>query len=141
MTNKSEIRLVNGADPAWLLKLLPYVCVLPGVEELKINVNTITDEQAPVLAALTGLSIANAKSLISSRGDKGYEKKEDFLTEPEIAALNLNDTRKAWFDVTTEHFILHTKTRYNNATFTMASLYKVNQQQISVIRREFGGVQ
>ena len=139
MMSKSELRLINGVEQKWLKKLLPLLCVLPGNNQLRLNVNTIEEDQASVLAAATGLSRSSAQSLISNRDTDGYEKAEDFLAEAEIAALNLNDERKKWFTVNTEHFILHTKTKYNNATFRMTSLFKVNNKQVSVIRREFGG--
>ena len=45
--------------------------------------------------------------------------------EPHI--LGLSDEQKEWFDVTTEYFILHTKTSYNNATFAMSTVFKVGE--------------
>ena len=141
LINKSELRLINGAEQKWLIELMPLVCVLPGNNELKLNVNTIEKEQAAVLAAATGLSLSAAQNIINNRKSDGFDKVESFLQEPEIAALSLTDTRKNWFSVETEHFILHTKTRYNNATFRMTSLFKVTDGDVSVIRREFGGIE
>lgn len=140
MVSKSELRLVNGVEQKWLEKLMPLLCVLPQNNDLKLNVNTMEEDQAAVLAATTGMSVSAAKNIISNRDSDGYDKVESFLAEPEITSLNLNDTRKAWFTVKTEHFILHTKTRYNNATFRMTSLFRVANDEVSVIRREFGGI-
>ena len=141
MANKSELRLINGVKPSWLKKLMPLVCVLPANNQLRLNVNTIEEDKVAVLAAATGLSASAAGNIVSNRDNDGYDKVESFLAEPEISALNLNDTRKKWFTVKTEHFILHTKTRYNNATFRMTSLFKVADDKVSVIRREFGGIE
>ncbi len=140
MANKSELRLINGVDLEWLSELLPLVCVIPGDENLKINVNTIQAEQAPVLAAITGLPLEDAKSEIASRDPKGWDKVEDFLAEPALQALGASEGRAAWLDVKTQHFILRIKTRYNNATFKMSSVLKVDNGEVTVIRREFGGV-
>lgn len=140
LANKSELRLINGVDLEWLPKLLPLVCVIPGEEKLKINVNTIQEEQAPVLAAITGLSLDDARSEIASRDPKGWENIQDFLAEPALNAIVTDSNRSAWLDVKTEHFILRIKTRYNNATFKMSSVFKVNDGEVTVIRREFGGV-
>ena len=140
LINKSELRMINGAEIAWLNRLMPLVCALPQNNQLRLNVNTIEEEQAPVLAAATGMSMSDAQSLIGSRPKDGYDKIDSFLSEQEITALNLNETRKKWFTVKTEHFILHTKTRYNNATFRMTSMFKVVDDEVSVIRREFGGI-
>lgn len=140
MASKSEIRLINGVDLEWLDKVLPLVCVIPGVEELRINVNTIEVEQAPVLAAITGLSLEDAISEINSRDPKGWETVQAFLSEPTLQAVNTNQEREKWLDVKTEHFLLRIKTRYNDASFSMTSVFKVSNGEVSVIRREFGGV-
>ncbi|GAA0343601.1 type II secretion system minor pseudopilin GspK [Bowmanella denitrificans] len=144
MSSISELRMVNGANPKWLSKVLPLLCVIPGHTELKININTLDESAAPLLHALLGSSISlqNVKDILSSRRPEGFESKEDFLNMPEITNLNLDDDQKAWFDVTTGYFLLQTRSRYNNASFAMSSLLKVgNDHQASVIRREFGGFQ
>ncbi|NMH60783.1 type II secretion system minor pseudopilin GspK [Alteromonas ponticola] len=141
MYAQSELRLVNGVETAWLNQLLPHICVIPGVSKLKINVNTLTEARAPVMAGLTGLSLQQAKSLISARPQEGWESVDEFATEPDIAALSLTNEQKNWFSVSTEYFILHTKTRYNNATFKLTSVfYAPEGEKVRVIRREFGGI-
>ena len=141
MTSQSELRLVNGIKPQWMRKLLPLVCAIPEQDSLTINVNTLTEERAPVLAGLTGLDIAQARSLISGRPSNGWETPEDFLAEPVINALNLNDTQRSWFSVSTQYFILHTKAHYNNSSFTMTSVLSASSSApATVIRREFSGV-
>lgn len=137
MQNKTELRLVNGVQPSWIMKLMPLVCAIPGESSMKVNVNTFTEETAPVLAALTGASIADANNLINNIP---YDTPEDFINQSEVAAQGLSDEQKQWFDVTTEYFILHTKTSYNNATFAMSTVFKVGESNdVQVVRREFGG--
>lgn len=140
MVSKSELRLVKGVNMDWFQSIMPMVCAIPDSSDLKINVNTLTDDQAPLLAALTGMSLDDARTRISGRPSDGYENIETFLTEPEIASQSLSDQQKAWFDITTKYFILHIKSRYNGAAFNMSSLIKIGEgNRISVIRREFGG--
>ena len=139
MSSQSELRLINGVEAEWLNDLLPHVCVIPNYDQLVINVNTLTEERAPLLAALTGLSVAQANSIIGARPLDGWEDISTFLAEPDIAALNLEQEQTQWFSVTTEYFILHTKSRYNEATFTMTTvLNAASSGTISVLRREFG---
>ena len=140
MVSKSELRLINGVEQAWIQDVMPLVCVLPGNDALRINVNTLTEDQAPILAGLIDLSLEDARGLIGNRPSDGYESAEDFLAEPEVGEKNLDDDQRAWFVTTTEYFILHTRTRYNNASFAMSSLfYAPEGAEIRVIRREFGG--
>lgn len=141
MVSKSELRLVNGVQPQWINALMPLVCVIPTVSQLKINVNTVKEEQAPVLAALTGVPLSDIQSLIGNREPSGYENVQDFLSESLFSNYPLSDVQRQWFDIKTEYFLLHTKTRYNNASFAMSSLLKVeNDDTVTVIRREFGGI-
>jgi len=141
MTAQSELRLVNGMKPAWIKRLLPLVCVIPQVNELTINVNTLNEQKAPLLAGLTGMSLAQAQNMISARPADGWGTSQDFLQDPAIAALDLNETQRSWFTVTTEHFLLHTKARYNAASFTMTSVLRASASEpAQVLRREFLGV-
>lgn len=141
MAAQSEIRMINGVDPAWLEAILPLICVLPDDDSLQINVNTLTEEQGALLAGLTGLSQGDATSLIASRPSNGWDDAADFLAEPDIAALSLASPQADWFTVTTEYFMLTTKTRYNKATFTMSTVFEVSENgAVGVVRREFAGV-
>lgn len=141
MVSKSELRLVNGVNPQWINALMPYVCVIPGVQQLKININTVQEAQAPILAALTGAPLSDIQSLIGNRAPSGYENVADFLAESLFANHPLSANQQEWFEVNTEYFLLHTKTRYNNASFAMSSLLKVEENDtVTVVRREFGGI-
>ncbi|APD88302.1 general secretion pathway protein GspK [Alteromonas sp. Mex14] len=140
LASKSELRIINGASPEWLDEVLPLVCVIPDYNELKINVNTLEEEDAPLLAGLTGLDMQQAASLISSRPQNGWDDTNAFLSEPSIQALNLTSTRQAWFSVKTEYFMLHTKTQYNKATFKLSTVFHASADNgVRVVNREFGG--
>ncbi|MFT5838026.1 MAG: general secretion pathway protein K [Flavobacteriales bacterium] len=140
MVHKSELRLINGVEVPWLKELLKLVCVLPNDNLFKINVNTVSEDNAAVIAAATGLPLLDAKSLLANRGAKGFETTAAFLSEPSIQALTLSANKKDWFDVKTSHFILHTKTKYNDASFAMQTVFKIDtSKNVSVIRRVFSG--
>jgi general secretion pathway protein K len=141
MAHKSELRMVNGVELKWFDKLMPLLCVIPGSDLLQININTVTVENAAVLAAVTGLDITQTKSLITNRSPEGYDTVADFIAEKEFSGVTLTQQQESMLDVTTKHFILHTKTKYNNATFSMATVFFVDQSnKVIVLRREFGGI-
>jgi general secretion pathway protein K len=140
MAHKSELRLINGVEADWLSELLKLVCVLPNDSLFLININTVTEENAAIIAAATGLTISDAQSLLANRSSEAYQTTDSFLQDPIIVALNIKEEQRAWFDVKTSHFILHTKTKYNEATFAMQTLFKVDDKNnVSVIRRDFSG--
>lgn len=138
MASKSELRLVKGVELPWLLDIMPLVCVVPGLTELKINVNTFTTETAPVLAAIAGITVSDAENLISNIP---YETVQDFLNAPEMGSTTIpQQQRTDWLDVKTKHFILHVKAGYNTGVFKMSSVLKVDENDnVTVVRREFGG--
>lgn len=144
MTNKSELRLIKGIEPSILRNILPFVCVIPDQEfnSLQLNINTITEENAAILAAMLNLDVEDASRIIGSRPEEGFENTNDFFTEPEIVALNLTPQQKEWFTIKTNYFMLRIKTRYNEASFKMTSIFKLDDGDsgVSVISREFGGV-
>lgn len=139
MADKTELRLINGVELSWLPDLLKKVCVVPSSNQFVLNVNTVSEEDTSVLAALTGLTESEASAVVSARPLEGFKNKDDFLAVNQLSAKNLSDEQKAWFDITTQYFILQTKVRYNNATFAMKTVFKVDNQNVTVVRREFGG--
>lgn len=142
LASQSELRQINGVSAAWMNEILPLVCVIPDSDLLKVNINTITEERVALLAGLTGLDIDQANQLIGNRPQDGWDDVQDFLTDPAIQALNLSNTQQEWFDVTTEHFILHTKTRYNKSTFKLSTVFYATQSDgVSILKREFGEIE
>lgn len=138
MVSKSELRLVKGVELPWLSDIMPLVCVVPGLTELKVNVNTFTQETAPVLAAIAGIDVSAAENVISGIP---FDTVQDFINTPEMGASTLPQQQQTeWFDVKTKYFILHVKSSYNTGVFKMSSVIKVGENdEVTIIRREFGG--
>ncbi|MET1218546.1 MAG: type II secretion system minor pseudopilin GspK [Glaciecola sp.] len=135
----SELRLVNGVQLNWFADLLEQVCVLPNNQRLQININTLTMVHAPLLAALTTLSLDDAQNLIENRPEEGYDNVGDFLAEPILDTVALTAQQRAWFTISTDYFTLRTTALFNDAQFTMTSLlYVSGQQRADVIQRRFG---
>jgi general secretion pathway protein K len=142
MSHPSEIRLINGIDQGvrdgWLKGLKEVICVLPE-SQLKINVNTIREDNAVVLAALLGDTLDTGLSIINNRPEEGFQSKEDFLGLSEVRALELSQEQSQWFDITTEYFKLETTAKFQGAQFKMATVFELNDSGITIISREFGG--
>ena len=74
MADVSELRVVRGVTPKIYARLKPWICVLPVAEPVKLNVNTLTPEQAPLIAMLVPdkLTIADARAALAARPAGGY---------------------------------------------------------------------
>ncbi|MFY8273790.1 type II secretion system minor pseudopilin GspK [Pseudoalteromonas sp. SSDWG2] len=138
----SELRLVKGFNPLAMQKLAPLVCVLPENELFAVNVNTIKEEQALLLAAMIdGLSESGAQSVISARPEEGFDSVADFVNEVTQQGgrdVKADDGR---FVVKSQYFQLNTTAKFLEFEFTMTSLLYVDDKNITVVARKFGGVQ
>ncbi|MFT5162877.1 MAG: general secretion pathway protein K [Alteromonadaceae bacterium] len=142
MTSISELRLIGGFNPAVIAKIKPYVCVIPGNAELKININTLDGDKAKLLTAmLKGLSLDDAKTLISDSAPEGYPSVNEFWQKSEMNRVNstAKTEAKKYFDVTTQYFELKAQTSYGDSKFYLNSTLHINEsKQVNVIARKFG---
>jgi general secretion pathway protein K len=88
----SELRAVMGITSELYSRLKPWLCALPMAEPAPINVNTLSPDQAPVLAMLepnrVGLDLARA--IIARRPSAGWATMEDFLRANRLEDLPLD---------------------------------------------------
>lgn len=141
MVSKSELRVILDITPADYALVAPLVCVIPQVSKLQLNVNTMTEQQAPVLAALIpGLSEDDAKSVINGRPDKGYDSVEDFFSSnSSVFSQTPTAEVKALFAVKSAYFQAEISIDTADSNFSMTSLLKLDDEQVQVLARRFGG--
>ena len=142
MASESELRMIGDFSPAVYAKIKPYICVIPGSTKLKININTVKAEQAELISAMfDGLSVEDAKAIISGGQPDGYEKVSDFLDRSEFTRIEqgVKDEAQQYFDVTTQYFALKAQSSYGDSKFYLNSKLQVNEsKQVTVIARRFG---
>lgn len=135
----NELRVVEHFSLAAIEKLKPYVCVIPNTNLHKINVNTVNEEHANIIAALLDIPEDIAQEVISNRGDEGYKTVADVFTSPQLAKLKLKEEQKDQLVVDSEYFKLQTKTMFNNSYFFLNSIMKIEENnQINIISRTIG---
>lgn len=138
----SELRLINGIDQAMeyggIDELKKVICVLPETT-FKVNVNTVTKENAIVLSALLGDTLDSAINIIESRPEEGFKDQATFLALSEVQAMDLSEEQIKWFDVTTKYFKLNTTAKFQGSQFKLSTIFRLDDDSISIISREFGG--
>jgi general secretion pathway protein K len=103
MADPSELRAVDGVTPEIYATLRPWVCTLPIAETSPINVNTLTPEQAPLVAMLFAdtLSVDTARGMILRRPPQGYKDASTFLNAAGNGATPVGGaglaTTSTWF--------------------------------------------
>jgi general secretion pathway protein K len=108
MAEASEWRSVSGVTPALYTRLRPWLCALPVTELSPINVNTLTPDQAPLVAMLFPgtLTIAVARRIISERPAAGWASVGEFWNAESLRditppgdAVRQPQVRSNWFAV------------------------------------------
>ena len=142
MNHRSELRAVMGYSQDIYLKLLPYICVIPGDDRQLLNVNTVKVEQAALLAGMFGdkMSVSEAESIINQRPGDGFEKIEDFKENSSVVSLLANDAALgSSFVVNSHYFLLEAGAKVDTATFRLESVLKTEGSSFSILTRQFGG--
>jgi len=75
-----ELRAVAGMTPDLYRRLSPWLCALPMSDLAPINLNTLTPDQAPLLAMLAPgqLSLERARAVIAARPAGGWGSQVEF---------------------------------------------------------------
>lgn len=97
MADPSELRAVAGVTPELYAQLRPWLCTLPVAETTAINVNTVTPEQAPLLAMLSETaSVEAVRAALLKRPAEGWANAGAFWTQAGVSGAGGGVTSK-WF--------------------------------------------
>lgn len=147
MADVSELRAVRGVTPKIYAQLKPWVCVLPVTDAVKLNVNTLTPEQAPLIAMLLPgqISVADARAALAARPAGGYGSSVRFWEgrafegrEPPQDVAEQAGVNSRWLALTTNVTI-------GDGVLTARSLIDANggaasagQAAPTIVRRDWG---
>lgn len=139
LASVNELRVIEHFTPKIINAIKPYVCVIPGSEEHKININTLRADQPELLQALLDSTLDEAQEILSAREEDGFSSIDDFFKSPELTKINDVDSKKDQFVVDSEYFTLKASASFNNSFFAMTSVMKItNNKYIDVISRTIG---
>jgi len=139
LASVNELRIIEHYTPAVIDGLKPYVCVLPGTDMHKININTISLEHPELLQALLDSTPSEAEEILAARPEDGFETIDDFYNLAEVTKLGKNDEIQDLFVVDSEYFKLNASASFNDSFYAFSSVMKVtNNNNIDVISRTIG---
>ena len=128
MVDVSELRAVRGVTPKLYDRLLPWICVLPVADPVKLNVNTLAPEQAPLLAMLLPgeLTIGDARAALAARPAGGYGSSVRFWESGALGRLDPPDDAAEQAGVTSRWLALTTNVTMGDGQLTANSLIDAN---------------
>ncbi len=143
MVEREEMLALPEMTPALYGFLEPWLCALPTSEQPPLNVNTLTVEQAPLLAAAFSarLDSSDAEAVLFRRPPQGYDSIEDFFADPTIEMLELDDLDRAAVTLRSRWFSMTLSVRTEDTRFTLNQLVELSPaQQIFRHQQRFGSM-
>lgn len=128
MADVSELRAVRGVTPKIYDRLRPWICVLPFAEPVRLNVNTLAPEQAPLVAMLMPgeIGIADARAALAQRPAGGYGSSVRFWQARALERFDPPDDVAEQAAVTSRWLALRTNVVLGDGFLTTHSLIDAN---------------
>ena len=137
MADPSELRAVAGVTPEIYARVRPFVCALPVTDLSPLNVNTLGQRQAILLAMLSPvLDIDTAARAIAGRPQNGWSDLTEFRRAP--ALVSLDDTTSAQLQIRSRWFGLRLRIRDGDQEFEENALIDGALRPAKLVRRGYG---
>lgn len=106
LADVSELRVIKGFDGPIYSQLRPYVCALPEARLSRLNLNTLTPENAPLLVALSGgdMTMGAARSAIRNRPAAGWQSVDAFWAQPVLNEVVADEQMRTQTTLVTRYF-------------------------------------
>ena len=136
MTDRSELRAVAGVTPDLYAQLRPWLCTLPTVEPAVINLNTLSPEQAPLVAMLAPdtLSVQAAAAALLARPPQGWSSLSAASALPGIGGAGLGEQA----GVTSKWFVLRVDVAVNGLDVRESALIDARALPARLVARQWG---
>ena len=147
MADVSELRAVRGVTSKIYARLKPWICVLPVTDPVKLNVNTLAPEQAPLVAMLLPgeIGIADARTALAARPAGGYGSSVRFWEARVFEGRKPTNDVAEQAGVTSRWLTLTTNVTMGDGFLTAVSLIDANGGAPSagmtppvIVRRDWG---
>lgn len=140
MIDASELRAVRGVTPALYGILRPWVCALPEATLSPINVNTLTQAQAPLIAMLLPgkIGVDQARQYLAQRPADGYGGSVAFWAVPARAGIVPDAEAGAQVQVRTRYFRAAVAVDMGGIEVNEVALIDAQKQPARLIRRQWG---
>ncbi len=140
MADASELRAVAGVTAELYETLRPWVCALPVTDLSPVSVNTLTPEQAPLVAMLVPgrISLTNARAMLGSRPRGGFADINRFWAQPALAGVTPSPEVLAQPQLKTRWFALRMTVKLGSMEFEENALIDGAQRPARLVARRYG---
>lgn len=141
LSEVSELRAVAGVTPEIYAVLRPWVCALPTSDLSPLNVNTLSPDQAPLVAMLipNQLDVAGARAIIAQRPAAGWDSLAEFWRVPALSALSPTMEVQNQPRLKTRWFALDLDVELGGAQLSETALIDGGLSPARLVLRRWGG--
>lgn len=141
MAEPSEWRAVTGVTPALYARMRPLLCALPVAGLSSLNVNTLGQDQAPLLAMLFPgtLSVAAARRVIASRPVSGWIDNAAFWNTPALLNVEPSANARQQPQVRTSWFAVDMRIVAGDGELRETALFDARQSPVRLASRRWTG--
>ena len=142
LSDVSELRAIYWYSREIYERLRPYVCAHPSTRKSALNLNMVTEENAPVLYAMLGgsVSLSDTLRMLEARPESGFETVEQFWALlPDTGTETIDETARNRPNLWSQYISLEAEVNHLDARLAMTSLIEVSRDgTATAVRRKFG---
>jgi general secretion pathway protein K len=134
-----EVRALAGMTLELYARLRPWLCALPVSDLSPLNINTLTPDQAPLLAMLAPgqLSLAEARRVIAGRPAAGWSNQVEFWRLDSMRRLAVPLDVQLQPQLRTGWFALDLRVALGESEFAESALVDARLQPSHVVARSW----
>jgi len=135
-----ELRALSGMSPEILARTRPWLCALPTTDLSPININTLSPDQAPLLAMLAPGQLApeRARQVIASRPAAGWSNVIEFWRIDALSGLAIPLDVQLQAQLRTRWFALDLRVNLMDSEFSESLLVDSRLQPSRIAIRRWG---
>ncbi|HEY6916416.1 MAG TPA: type II secretion system minor pseudopilin GspK [Allosphingosinicella sp.] len=136
----SELRAVAGVTPDIYERAKPFLCALPDTKLSALNINTLTPDQAPLIAMLAPerIPLETARRVLMARPAGGWGSAADFWNAPGLKSIMLPLDVQSQPQLKTEWFALDIRVTAGEAGLVETALVDARKAPARVAMRRWG---
>ena len=134
-----EMRALSGMTPEIYARIRPWICALPINDLSPININTLSLEQAPLLAMLAPgqISLDRARRVLAQRPSSGWGNQVEFWRVEAMSELNVPLDVQVQPQLKTNWFTLDVRVRLMGSDYRETVLVDARLQPSRIVQRRW----
>jgi general secretion pathway protein K len=137
----AELAAIEGYTPEIRERLAPFVCALPVNDQSRLNVNTLTMDQAPLLRAVMSPALGRdlPRQILQSRPAGGWASAEAFEAERLVRSVTPDARDMSRAVVTSSYLHVTARIIFDAGAWPFEFLLSVQpDNRVTVVWRRFG---